>query len=147
MTWHVPHFQLHFSSRFKMLYLCQFCINWLEIWNVNLSTLYLGASSVLCPHVKQYKIHFWAPNIYPLQCNCCHCPKYHLGYLVNSEHLRNILEKVLRQSQFKLSPFACATVIYCLLYMTWHKPHFLSYFRLIFKMSLLTQFYMDSFEI
>ena len=25
--------------------------------------------------------------------------------------------------------------IYCLLHMTWHKPHFLSYFRLIFKMS------------
>ena len=78
---------------------------------MSLSTLYLGASSVLCPHVKQYKIHFWAPNIYPLQCNCCHCPKYHLGYLVNSEHLRNILEKVLRQSQFEFCPFACATVI------------------------------------
>ena len=36
---------------------------------------------------------------------------------------------------------------YCLLHVTWHKPHFLSYFGLIFKMSLLTQFCMDSFEI
>ena len=60
---------------------------------MSLSTLYLGVSSVLYPYVKQCKIHFLAPNIYPLQCNWCHCPKYHPAYLINSDHLRNIPEK------------------------------------------------------
>lgn len=110
MTLHAPHFQVYFSSRFKVAYLCQFCTNWLEIWNVSLSTCSLGACSVLCSNVMQYKICFLALNMYPLQCSCQH-PKDHPDYLINSEHLRNTPEEVYRQSQIPNFPFAYTTAI------------------------------------
>jgi len=78
---------------------------------MSLSTLYLSASSVWCPDVKWYKIQILAPNIYRLQCSCCHCPKYHPDYTINSEHLRNIPEEVHRQSQFKFCSFAHTRII------------------------------------